>query len=441
MVESHTSHPSNETHPPWRQLCRINTAIAPLLVPGAALLASAAIDSFHHYDNVGARQCAASNTLLHRCDKDICANGQLDGSNTTVPWSPLLLLEHSRRHERKAAGTEECDSVESLSRAIELGSRSWNTSVGSAISQQPLLAEALPSHFQPLGCHLGIGSISSSRACRALSRFENVILFGDSLSRHLHQAVTMLLTNDYVYGGLALERTHGIAYRAATPGIAPKTKTTVNLDDARRCACDSQFSGAEACRTLQFGYLSPITTKTPLTAHGSLYDALTSGRASFLRDHIYNDTISADALLRCTGASGLRVFYHGEVTGLLHADAMQAVTQAEASLNHTSTHGAPMTSSPKSNRGTAPVNDAKLLRIDARTRQLYHAFWAQLLCGRGGRDAPTRPNLIWLQGGRSLGSSHLATFLSCTVLISPLWRATCLRRVCGYMYRRSALWN
>ena len=122
------------------------------------------------------------------------------------------------------ATSAECTNIAALLHAVKMGWRK-NGAKGSA--------------FHPRGC--SIPYFSAARACSALSLFSSVVLIGDSMIRHVLQALTLLLTEDMEFGAMPLPpaRPH--------PLLSAWTRAR-RAEVLKWCACDSQFSEHDLCR-------------------------------------------------------------------------------------------------------------------------------------------------------------------------------------------------
>jgi len=106
----------------------------------------------------------------------------------------------------------ECSTVEELLMSLRRGTRHHisNTS----------------SYFVPYNCTFRWYSKDS--ACEISSRYSDIGLTGDSLSRHHTQGLFMIYTEDWKYGGIPLVSSNQALYD--------------------NCVCDGQFSEHEICR-------------------------------------------------------------------------------------------------------------------------------------------------------------------------------------------------
>lgn len=106
-----------------------------------------------------------------------------------------------------------CTNVDDLLQSLRLGSRNCTTE------------DDCQATFQPHQCRPRWHSESS--ICSVLHKFSHIWLVGDSLVRHMNQAVMMLLNGNAEYGCLP-------------------NKLTSQVYDS--CRCDGQFSEVQLCR-------------------------------------------------------------------------------------------------------------------------------------------------------------------------------------------------
>ena len=93
--------------------------------------------------------------------------------------------------------------------------------------------ELIPSHFVPHGCD--IPYLNSRDYCAAANLFTDIVIQGDSQSRHLQQAMLMAYRGDVIQGGN--QPRHPEKHR-----------------HFYRCHCDAQFSPSSYCRALDYGF-------------------------------------------------------------------------------------------------------------------------------------------------------------------------------------------
>jgi hypothetical protein len=154
-----------------------------------------------------AQSCATTNQVLQRND----AVGMT--FNTSRPWSI-----HQATYQPSGPW---CETSRNLSFSLAGGHRVWNNP-SEANEPNP---EAFQSFFAPLKC--SFKWFSPREACTVLSRYSTLYFVGDSLTRHLVQAVDIILNGNFEYGAL------------------PHGKPSRIYDD---CRCDGQFSEASECR-------------------------------------------------------------------------------------------------------------------------------------------------------------------------------------------------
>lgn len=111
---------------------------------------------------------------------------------------------------------QHCSNTESILSSTRFGQRVWN----STQNLTDLEMENLPSVFVPSGC--SIHFFSPEEACNMLDKYSTIILSGDSFTRHMIQALWMILR-----GNLAC---------------------SLDLNICLKCACDGTFSEHIRCR-------------------------------------------------------------------------------------------------------------------------------------------------------------------------------------------------
>jgi hypothetical protein len=121
-----------------------------------------------------------------------------------------------------------CQNASDLLKAINWGTRSWELDSTNMSIQEK---EASPSYFVPFGCD--IPYMKQREFCAASNLFDHILIYGDSQSRHLHQATMMLYRNDVIKGSVLPARTE--------------------LHIHHRCYCDAQYSPSTSCRPEDFG--------------------------------------------------------------------------------------------------------------------------------------------------------------------------------------------
>lgn len=92
-----------------------------------------------------------------------------------------------------------CQSLEDYLKAIKYGKRIWPT-INSTSNSNDL--ESMSSIFIPHECYTPVLPPPPERTCEILNSYSHVILHGDSLTRHLRQAIYMSMRGDYITGGL-----------------------------------------------------------------------------------------------------------------------------------------------------------------------------------------------------------------------------------------------
>lgn len=108
--------------------------------------------------------------------------------------------------------------------------------------------------------------LSRESICHVMSKYRNILILGDSLSRHFASAMLMILSEDFQYGGVI----HNV------PGF-----NYTNLQ--KYCTCDGIFSEFDMCRQ----YLRPVEL-SPADIMKNKYCVLyPAGRK--VKTHIYID--------------------------------------------------------------------------------------------------------------------------------------------------------
>ena len=126
-------------------------------------------------------------------------------------------------------GPDTCQTLEQSLSAIKLGKRQWDTNV---TNNNPHPG-AFPSTFAPYECQLPWQS--ADQLCEIMDVFDTVILYGDSLSRHIQGALITALQNDFIAGFI---------------------KGSPNSLAESYCQCDGQFSEKEECRSMSSSFHS-----------------------------------------------------------------------------------------------------------------------------------------------------------------------------------------
>lgn len=119
-----------------------------------------------------------------------------------------------------------CENSTELLEAIANGHRSWGNELD-ASNFTTLEKESTPSFFVPHGCD--IPYLKSHQYCAAANQFTDIVIQGDSQSRHLQQSMLMSYRGDIVRGGIL-------------PSNNPPQRPM------HRCHCDATFSKNKFCR-------------------------------------------------------------------------------------------------------------------------------------------------------------------------------------------------
>lgn len=165
----------------------------------------------------GGESCLVSNNVRN-ADTNVLA---FEHYPVERPWSlsaasfPLVPIGASQPYDY-------CATVAALQAAIRLGERAWDEGAPAA----PLERELRPSAFRPYGC--AVPYYTKDHACAVLSKYSQVVLIGDSLTRHLYMAFLIVASGDLERGG----------YPAKRPRKIQKAM----------CRCDGMFSEAPLCR-------------------------------------------------------------------------------------------------------------------------------------------------------------------------------------------------
>ena len=108
-----------------------------------------------------------------------------------------------------------------------------NSSKSTAWGATRKMTEYALSYFVPNGCILR--SFSPEQICGIFSQYSDIVIVGDSLTRHTVQGMYMLLSNDAMHGA-----------------FPPHTSPSIHGN----CTCDGQFSEAKICRDFPYESMS-----------------------------------------------------------------------------------------------------------------------------------------------------------------------------------------
>ena len=181
------------------------------------LSTSWATPSFGQMDNFAhtvlkAKGCMNGNFVLPRGD------GTADDLPGSKPWS-VNWNTYGGPHPDSMAY---CTSTQHLLSSLKGGVRvTYDTLLPDLEAEKPV-----ESWFIPQSC--SFRWYTSHEICNLLGRFSQIILVGDSLMRHIHQALFMLLRDDLQSGGMPLH--------------------LVEVTQYDKCSCDGQFSEHLFCR-------------------------------------------------------------------------------------------------------------------------------------------------------------------------------------------------
>lgn len=142
--------------------------------------------------------------------------GPKRGKPKRVPFS--VTEKDFGRHHSQQQEQKNCRTSTELLLAVQKGHREWDDAQRQGDDSQP-------SFFVPAFCD--IPPMTFHRACDILQQFSSVILIGDSLLRHLLEALYSVLRNDLILGGI----------------ITTYSPTTFDT-----CRCDGQYSEFKGCR-------------------------------------------------------------------------------------------------------------------------------------------------------------------------------------------------
>jgi hypothetical protein len=116
-----------------------------------------------------------------------------------------------------------CNTPDEIMLSIKYGQRKWDDPKHENLTNTE--REQHPSYFVP--AHCDVPPVIHHYACSILSEYSHVIVIGDSLTRHFHQALYVVLRNDLALGGVV----------SSAPFMH------------ENCRCDGQFSEYKQCRT------------------------------------------------------------------------------------------------------------------------------------------------------------------------------------------------
>ena len=173
--------------------------------------------------------CQTMNRVANRED-NINAGGRPVVRPWSVTWGESFPL-------RSLANPSLCQNTSSLLVAVRDGTRTWpvtatfpeDDSVEPRPTSSSLQREVVPSVFHPQGC--GVPSFTPQRLCSALADYSDVLLIGDSLMRHVRQALMMVSSGDWEHGAWPVDSTNG-----------------AKAQDRSDCRCDGSFSEVAYCR-------------------------------------------------------------------------------------------------------------------------------------------------------------------------------------------------
>jgi hypothetical protein len=114
----------------------------------------------------------------------------------------------------------DCQSSDEILQAIQNGHREWSSEMEGL---DDATKETHPSTFIPQQCH--IPTFSRDEMCHVWNQFSDIIFSGDSLTRHIMEAIHITLTNKFIVSGWHKD-----------------------FIETQKCRCDGQFSEVDDCR-------------------------------------------------------------------------------------------------------------------------------------------------------------------------------------------------
>ena len=214
-----------------------------------AASSSPAVHALHPLYERYAPICEAANVNVVKPRGD--GQGRASDASLARPWSvhPHTFTLHS----------EPCNRTEDLLQSVAWGRRlevvpqngshpGWHIDYTSERDDK----EFAQSAFVPFGCQPRW--YSGATACPVLNKYAHVIFVGDSLMRHLSQALMILLTEDLQYGAI------------------PRLSRQPGLFDS--CRCDGQFSEHSLCRAFEDAnmFWQPDPRSYGLCTHAAAFD-------------------------------------------------------------------------------------------------------------------------------------------------------------------------
>jgi hypothetical protein len=170
--------------------------------------------------------CQSHNMLVDRADGIGLTNKRRPRQRLLPTWIPYTITPFTFQKFHNTT----CSNMTDLTQALRDGTRTW---IKPEAQDKPALERELEqSYFVPNGCD--IGPMSRGRICGILNQYSHVLLIGNSMIRHLRQAMLMAIRKDFVLGGQLSDRTSG----------------PPNFNPYRSCRCDGQFSEHSVCRQL-----------------------------------------------------------------------------------------------------------------------------------------------------------------------------------------------
>eukprot|EP00970_Alexandrium_tamarense_P016122 scaffold6180_cov194-Alexandrium_tamarense.AAC.3 len=173
----------------------------------------------------------------HRRAVEFCSSGEhnlvldrADADYRSLLPRPLVRPYSLTKQIKGGVYFPQCQNVDAFLQSIKLGQR-HHLGMGyynnTEIEERGSSLDSYPSKFVPGNCFVPLLPPSAEDTCNILNQFSHVIFHGDSLTRHLRQAMYMSMRGDYTMGGIP----------------------TTNQMTRESCVCDGQFSENALCRT------------------------------------------------------------------------------------------------------------------------------------------------------------------------------------------------
>ena len=201
------------------------------------LVCQGQIENFAKYF-LDSKSCISTNVVLSRGDDTGWGD---DHASEVRPWS---ISWHTYGHEGLQS-MEYCSNNKDLLKSLRSGHRLHQKGV--LLDSE--MEQAASTWFAPHGCIFRW--FSPLKICHILGKFPQIRMVGDSLLRHVNQALFMLLKGDLQYGALPY--------------------SLQDVDVYNRCRCDGQFSEHALCRV---GEMMSLADPRQLgVCHGDAFQA------------------------------------------------------------------------------------------------------------------------------------------------------------------------